>query len=206
MIQKMLRDEMLVTVTLTVLFLRKLLLFVKIILFFYLFLAVLGLQCCADLSLAVVSKGCSLVTVHRLLIAVASLAVKHWLQGGQASVAAAPSSGAQAQQLWCPALVVPQHVGSSRIRDPIHLSCIGSWILCHLATQEVQADRLHLKEQLLITLSCFPPIFIFNVQSLMFKSFQISLTVEKSVLARQHQCPLRQHRIFFQMSSPKEND
>ena len=79
MIQKMLRDEMLVTVTLTVLFLRKLLLFVKIILFFYLFLAVLGLQCCADLSLAVVSKGCSLVTVHRLLIAVASLAVKHWL-------------------------------------------------------------------------------------------------------------------------------
>ena len=79
MTQKMLRDEILVTVTPTVLFLSKLLLFLKLILFFYLFLAALGLQCCADLSLAVVSKGYSLVRVHRLLIAGASLVVKHWL-------------------------------------------------------------------------------------------------------------------------------
>ena len=52
--------------------------FFLIILLIYLFLPVLGLQCCADLSLVVVSKGYSLGAVHRLLIAVASL-VKHWL-------------------------------------------------------------------------------------------------------------------------------
>ena len=45
------------------------------ILFFYLFLAVLGLQCCMQPSLAVASgesRGYSLVAVCRLLIAVAS--------------------------------------------------------------------------------------------------------------------------------------
>ena len=37
------------------------------------FLAVLLLHCCADLSVAVVSGGCSLVAVRRLLTAAASL-------------------------------------------------------------------------------------------------------------------------------------
>ena len=39
----------------------------------YLFLAMLGLCCCSDFSLAVESRGYSPVAVHRLLIAVASL-------------------------------------------------------------------------------------------------------------------------------------
>ena len=41
--------------------------------FIYLFLAVLGLLCCTSFSLAVVSRGYSLVEMRWLLIAVASL-------------------------------------------------------------------------------------------------------------------------------------
>ena len=48
-------------------------------LLFILFLAVLGLHCCAGFSLAAVSEGYSLAAVHRLLIAVAPLVAKHSL-------------------------------------------------------------------------------------------------------------------------------
>ena len=41
--------------------------------FTYLFLAVLGLRCCVGFSLVAVSASYSLVVVHGLLIAVASL-------------------------------------------------------------------------------------------------------------------------------------
>ena len=47
--------------------------------FVYLLLAVLGLCCCAGLSLVVASGGYSLAAVCRLLIAVASLLVEHRL-------------------------------------------------------------------------------------------------------------------------------
>ena len=40
-------------------------------------LAVLGLHCCAGFSLVVVSRGCSLIVVCGLLIAVASLVAEH---------------------------------------------------------------------------------------------------------------------------------
>ena len=46
-------------------------------LFIYLFLAMLGLLCCAGFSLAVANRGCSLAVVCRLLTAVASLAVEY---------------------------------------------------------------------------------------------------------------------------------
>ena len=48
-------------------------------LFIYLFLAVLGLHCCADFSLVAVSRGYSLVEVCGLLTVAASLAVELWL-------------------------------------------------------------------------------------------------------------------------------
>ena len=51
----------------------------KIILFTYLFFAVLGLHCCAGFSLVATSGGYSLVVMHRFLIAVASLVVEHGL-------------------------------------------------------------------------------------------------------------------------------
>ena len=45
----------------------------------YLFLAVLGLRCCAGSSLVGASRGYSLVVMHRLFILVASLVVDHRL-------------------------------------------------------------------------------------------------------------------------------
>ena len=42
-----------------------------------------------------------------------------------------PGSRAQAPWLWLTRLVVPQHVGSSRIRDATLVSCIGRQILYH---------------------------------------------------------------------------
>ena len=46
--------------------------------FMYLFLAVLGLRCCARFSLVSVSKA-TLVAMHWLLIAVASFVAEHKL-------------------------------------------------------------------------------------------------------------------------------
>ena len=51
----------------------------------YLFLAVLDLCCCSGFSLVATSGGCSLISVHRFLIAVASVA-ELVLQGVEASV------------------------------------------------------------------------------------------------------------------------
>ena len=48
-------------------------------LFIYLFLAGLGLHCCADFSLVAGSRGYSLVVVHRIFIVVASLVSEHVL-------------------------------------------------------------------------------------------------------------------------------
>ena len=49
------------------------------LIYFILFLAVLGLYCCMGFSLVAVIRGYSLVAVHGLLIVVASLAVEHKL-------------------------------------------------------------------------------------------------------------------------------
>ena len=66
-----------------------LILFLKSLLFMYLFLAVLGLGCCLGFSLVAMSAGCSVVAVCGLLIAVASL-VGRGPPGAWASVAVAP--------------------------------------------------------------------------------------------------------------------
>ena len=50
-----------------------------IYLFIYLFLAVLGLRCCARAFSSCDDRGLLLVVVHGLLIAVASLVVEHRL-------------------------------------------------------------------------------------------------------------------------------
>ena len=59
-------------------------------------------------ALVAASRGYSLVAVHRLLIAVASLVVGQGLQ-----------------ELWLMDLVAPWHMGSSRIRDQTRIYCIG---------------------------------------------------------------------------------
>ena len=61
-----------------------------IILFTYLFLAVLGLCCCTGFSLVVASGGYSPVAVPGLLIVVASLVAEPGLSGSWASVVVAP--------------------------------------------------------------------------------------------------------------------
>ena len=48
-------------------------------------LAVLGLHCCVGFSLVVASRGCSLIAVCGLLIAVVSLVAEHGRQGTRAS-------------------------------------------------------------------------------------------------------------------------
>ena len=54
-------------------------LFVLITYLLILFLSVMGLCCCSDFSLVVTSRGYSVVAVHRLLIALASLVEEHRL-------------------------------------------------------------------------------------------------------------------------------
>ena len=53
---------------------------------FFLFLAALGLHCCVQAFSISVSGGCSLVVVHRLLVAVASPVAERGLQGTWTSV------------------------------------------------------------------------------------------------------------------------
>ena len=78
----------------------------------HLFLAALGLGCCA--------KAFSLVAVHELLIAMASLVAEY-----------------RFQQLWCTGLVAPRHLESFQTRDQTCVSWIGRQIPNHLTTREV---------------------------------------------------------------------
>ena len=71
----------------------------------YVFLFVLGLRDREGFFLAVISRGCHLVVVCRLLIGEVSLLADHGLQG------------AQSQQLLPTGLVALRHVEFSRIRD-----------------------------------------------------------------------------------------
>lgn len=91
--------------------------------FIYLFLTVLSLHCCLAFSLAAPSGSCSLVVKCRLLTAAASPAVEHGFQGRPASAAVAMG------------LVTPRHVGSSQIRDPARVSCLGRRLLTQCATK-----------------------------------------------------------------------
>ena len=79
-------------------------------------------------------SGCNVRAPHCL----ASPAKEHGLRGTQASVAAEHGFNScsswtrvMAWQWWCMGLAAPWRVGSSRIRDWIHVSCIGRRILYH---------------------------------------------------------------------------
>ena len=122
--------------------------FLKFIYLIYLFLAALGLCCCAWAfsSCGEVSGGYS--SLHCMgfsllwLLFVAEQGSRHvgfsscgtWAQQLWLVV-----SRAQAQQLWCMGLVVLQHVGSSQTRARTHAPCIGRWFLNHCATREAHA-------------------------------------------------------------------
>ena len=103
---------------------------------FDLFLAVLGLHCCAQAFSSCRERGLLFVAVCGLLIAVASLVAEHGLQARGLQQLWLAGSRAQAQWLWRAGLVAPRHVGSSRTRARTRVSCIGRRILNHCATRE----------------------------------------------------------------------
>ena len=110
----------------------------------YLFLATLGLRCCAWAFSSCGERGLLFVAVRGLLIAAASLVAEHGLQAHGLQQLWLTGSRAQAQQLWLTGLVAPRHVGTSRTRARTHVPCIGKWFLNHCATREAQRLLLFL--------------------------------------------------------------
>ena len=76
------------------------------------------------------SGAYSLVVLLGLLIAVASSAVEHSLQGVRPSVVVMHG------------LSCLRHMKSSRIRDQTHVSCIGRQSPNHRTTREAQATKI----------------------------------------------------------------
>ena len=120
--------------------------FLKFIYFIYLFLAVLGLRCCAQSF-----SGCS--KWGPLFVAVCIFSLRWFLllwstgsrRAGSVVVARGlqqlwlTGSRAQAQQSWCTGLVAPRLGGSSCTRAQTRVPCIGRRFLNHCATREAPA-------------------------------------------------------------------
>ena len=102
----------------------------------YLFLALLGLCCCTDFSLVVLSGGCSQVVVFRLLIVVASLVVELRLSVLRFSNPNTKDSKAVAPRLQTTGSIVVAHglscskaCGILQTRDRIRVFNPGRWSL-----------------------------------------------------------------------------
>ena len=140
------------------------LLFTSIFLFkknYFIYLFIFG---CAGspslhrLSLVVASRGCSLVVVDGLLISAASLA-ERGLSGTRTSVVAArglstcgSQTRTQAQWPWPRGSAALWHVGSSWIRDPAQVPCVGRRILYHWAAREAPTSVFLPKTYMLLFL------------------------------------------------------
>ena len=110
------------------------------ILFYYYFLAALGLRCCAWAFSSCGERWLLFVVVCRLLTAVASLVAEHGLQARGLQQLWHTGSRAQARQLRCTGLVAPRHVGSSQTRARTRVPCIGRRIHNHCATREAPQE------------------------------------------------------------------
>ena len=118
------------------------------ILFVYLFLAMLGLPCCKGLSLAAASRGYSLAAKSWLLNGVAFLATDHgfwecrlqwlWHMGSVVMAIEHRFSSCSTHSLAL------RHVGSSWIRDRIHVFFVGRWVPIHWTTREARLSILNL--------------------------------------------------------------
>ena len=95
-------------------------------LFIYLFLAALGLRCCAQAFSSCSEQAPLFAAVCGLLL----------LQSTGSRLAGFSSCSTRAQSLWRTGLVAPRHVGSSRTRARSHVPCIDRRILNHCATRE----------------------------------------------------------------------
>ena len=83
----------------------------------FLFLAALGLRCCAQAFSSCGERGLLFLAMRGLLTVVASLAAEHGLQARGPQQLWLAGSREQPQYLWRTGLVALQHVGSSRARD-----------------------------------------------------------------------------------------
>ena len=99
------------------------------------------------LSLVAATGGYSLVGVHRLLTAAASLVLGHRFQTHGLQWLSVVGYRAWAQWLWHVGSVVPGIVESSQTRDQACVSFIGRWILIHCTSRGV-LHRLFLKNLL----------------------------------------------------------
>ena len=106
--------------------------FHKFIYFIYLFLAVLGLCCCARAFLQLRRVGATLRCGARAPYCSGFSCYRAWSLGTRALVVAALRLSSCSA--W--GLVALQHVGSSRTRDQTCVPCIGRRILNHCGTRE----------------------------------------------------------------------
>ena len=97
---------------------------------YYSSLAVLGLCCCMGFSPGAGSREYSSCSAQASQCDGFSCCRAQAL-GHMGSVVVAPSSIAQAQELWRMGVVALWHVGFSRIRNQTTVSCIGRRILYH---------------------------------------------------------------------------
>ena len=105
-----------------------------------LFVAILGLCYCTGFSPVAASGGCC----SWLWCVGISLRRPPLLQSSGSRTCGLQllwGSKAQALQLWCTGLVVPQHVGSSQTRDPTLVSCTGRQISLPLSHQGKPQNR-----------------------------------------------------------------
>ena len=94
-----------------------------LVLFIYLFMAVLGLRLCERALSSCGERGPLFIAVHRPL----TVAASH---------CRAQAPDAQARQLWHTGLAAPRHVGSSQTRARTRVPCTGRQTLNHCATRE----------------------------------------------------------------------
>ena len=106
-------------------------------LWFYLFLAVLGLCCCMGFALVATSRGYSLVAVCRLLLVESSLVTDRglWAQRPQYLRFLAPEHRLTG-------MVAPRQVGPPRIRGHTCVSCAGRQILYPWTTKEAHSVQV----------------------------------------------------------------
>ena len=120
--------------------------------FIYLFLAALGLHCCARVFSSCCERGLLFIAVRGLLIgwlllfqSMGSRRTGSSSCGAWAQSLWLTGSRAQAQQLWRTGLVAPWHVESSQTRARTCVPCIGRWILNHCATRETPMSLYFIK-------------------------------------------------------------
>ena len=136
---------------------------------FYLVIVCAGSWLLCGFPLVAASGGFSPVAVHRFLIAVASLAVKHGLWGTWPSVAAAPRPWSTGSVVVARVLICSETgVGSPQIRDWACVSCIGRQMLYHCVTRE--APQCVLISYL--SLTAFLEYFYEQLHEIIFPIFQ----------------------------------